>query len=79
MDCGWPCSGGVNITRFLSAIPEGQSVRLGVKLSCFEKVGVNLKKVDSPFVLVSSEEFALTIADVRVTKDIAEKSLIGCS
>ena len=78
MDCGWPCTGGLNITRILRAIPEGQPVRLGVKLSCFEKVGVNLSKVNSPFVLVSSKEFALTIADVRVTKDISEKSLIGC-
>ena len=78
MDCGWPCSGGLNITRILRAIPEGQPVRLGVKLSCFEKVGVNLRKVNSPFVLVSSKEFALTIADVRVTKDISEKSLVGC-
>ena len=78
MDCGWPCSGGLNLTRIFRAIPENQPVRLGVKLSCFEKVGVNLKKVNSPFVLVSSKEFALTIADIRVTKDISEKSLIGC-
>jgi hypothetical protein len=53
-------------------------IRLGVKLSCFEKVGVNLKKVNSPFVLVTSKEFALTIADIRVTKDISEKSIVGC-
>jgi beta-glucosidase len=78
MDCGWPCSGSLNITRTLRAIPEGQPVRLGVRLSCFEKVGVNLKKVNSPFVLVSSKEFVLTIADVRVTTDISEKSLIVC-
>jgi len=79
MDCGWPCSGELNLTRIFRAIPEGQPVRLGIKLSCFEKVGVNLRKVNSPFVLVSSKKFALTIADVRVTKDISEKSLIGCS
>ncbi len=78
MDCGWPCSGGLNLTRVLRAIPEDQMVRLGVKLSCFEKVGVNLKKVNSPFVLVSSKPFALTISDVRVTSKISEKSLIGC-
>jgi len=78
MDCGWPCSGGLNLTPILKAFPEGQAVRMGVKLSCFEDVGVNLSKVDSPLVLVSSEAFTMTISDVRITNDIAEKALVGC-
>jgi len=78
MDCGWPCRGELNITRILRSIPEDQPVRIGVPLTCFEKVGVNLSRVNSPFVLVSSKPFALTIADVRLTAEISEKSLIGC-
>ena len=78
MDCGWPCRGELNITRILRALPEGQPFRIGVPLTCFEKVGVNLTRVNSPFVLVSSKPFALTISDVRLTAKISEKSLIGC-
>jgi beta-glucosidase len=78
MDCGWPCRGELNITRILRSIPEGQPVRIGVPLACFEKVGVNLTRVNSPFVLVSSKPFALTIADVRLTAKISQNSLIGC-
>ena len=78
MDCGWPCRGELNITRILRSIPVGQPIRVGVPLACFEKVGVNLTRVNSPFVLVSSKPFALTIADVRLIAEISEKSLIGC-
>lgn len=78
MDCGWPCRGELNITRILRAIPEGQPVRIGVPLSCFEKVGVDLTRVNSPFVLVSSKAFAVTLADIRLTSKISENSLIGC-
>ncbi len=78
MDCGWPCRGEMNLTRIFRAIPEGRPVRLGIPLSCFEKVGVDLTRVTSPFVLVSGKPFALTISDVRITSEISEKSLIGC-
>ena len=56
----------------------GQPIRVGVPLACFEKVGVNMTRVNSPFVLVSSKPFALTIADVRLTAAISKNSLIGC-
>jgi beta-glucosidase len=78
MDCGWPCTGGLDFTSFLRKIPEGQAVRMGVNLSCFENVGVNLSRVNSPFVLVSSDVFAITLSDALVTSDISQKSTISC-
>ena len=78
MDCGWPCSGGLDFTPLFAAMPEGKSVRAGVKLSCFEDVGVNLSKVNSPMVLISSSAFAITLSDVRITADIEPKSLVSC-
>jgi len=78
MDCGWPCSGGLDFTPLLKKIPQGQAVRMGVRLSCFENGGVNLSKVNSPFVLVSSDAFAMTLSDVLITSDISVKSTISC-
>jgi len=78
MDCGWPCSGGFDFTSRLRKIPEGQAVRMGVRLSCFENVGVNLSRVNSPFVLSSSDVFAITLSDALITSDISDKSTINC-
>jgi beta-glucosidase len=78
MDCGWPCSGGMDMTKLFRALPEGQGVRVGVALSCFENVGVDLSRVDTPFVLSTSKAFAVTVLDIRVTTDISPQALVGC-
>lgn len=78
MDCGWPCSGSIDMTDFFSSVPEGQWSNVGISLSCFAKIGVELKKVTSPLVLVSQEAFTLTINDARVVPNAPENSLINC-
>lgn len=78
MDCGWPCSGSLDMSAFFRSLPEGQWARVGISLSCFHKVGVNLTKVATPFVLVSSEAFAVTLRDVRVVANAPKTSLISC-
>ena len=79
MDCGWPCSGSIDMTEFFRSVPEGQWSNVGISLSCFAKVGVDLKKVTSPLVLVSKEAFTITINDARVVPNASEKSLINCN
>lgn len=78
MDCGWPCSGSIEMTDFFSSVPEGQWSTVGISLECFSKVGVDLKKVTSPLVLVSKDPFGITLNDVRVVPNAPEKSLIKC-
>ncbi|MDG1818708.1 MAG: putative glycoside hydrolase [Porticoccaceae bacterium] len=82
MDCVWPCRGELNITRNLRSMPKNTPLMLIVPLGCFEKVGVNLTKVNSPFVLASSKKFALTISDVRIASRInpgnAQPQILGC-
>lgn len=79
MDCGWPCSGSIDMTEFFRSVPEGQWSNVGISLSCFAKVGVDLKNVTSPLVLVSKEAFTITINDARVVPNASEKSLINCN
>ena len=78
MDCGWPCSGSIQMTDFFNSVPEGQWSTVGISLDCFSKVGVDLKKVTSPLVLVSKDPFGITFNDVRVVPNAPEKSLIKC-
>ena len=78
MDCGWPCSGSIEMTDFFNSVPEGQWSTVGISLECFSKVGVDLKKVTSPLVLVSKDPFGITFNDVRVVPNAPEKSLIKC-
>ena len=79
MDCGYPCSGGLDLTKLFSVLQEGQWVTAAVKLSCFEKSGVNLSRVNSPLLISSAEPFAMTILDVRLTTDVPENTIISCN
>jgi len=79
MDCGWPCSGSLDLTRFVSAVPIGQQVRMGIALDCFDAIGVDLSRVDTPLALSSSAEFSMTISDLRITSEIAEVMVMSCS
>jgi beta-glucosidase len=79
MDCGWPCSGAIDMTEFFKSVPEGQLSRVGISLQCFDKLGVDLSKVTSPLVLVSEEPFVVTIRDVRIVPDASQESMISCS
>ena len=79
MDCGWPCSGAIDMTEFFKSVPEGQLSRIGISLQCFDKLGVDLSKVTSPMVLVSEDPFVLTIRDVRIVPDASQESMISCS
>ena len=79
MDCGYPCSGSLDMTAFFRSLPKGQWTRRGISLSCFRKLGVNLAKVTTPLVLISTEPFAVTFRDARVIANASDDSLISCS
>lgn len=78
MDCGFPCSGGVDFTKILEGMPEDTWITSAVKLSCFAKKGVDLSRVNTPFLLVSQDPFAMTINDVRISDDVEESAVVEC-
>ncbi len=78
MDCGYPCTGSLDMTKVFRSVPADQWVRLGISLSCFKNAGAELNKVDSPLVLVTKGNFGLTFADVRLDPSPAQESLISC-
>ena len=76
MDCGWPCRGEIDVTEFYKSIPLRQRSKVGISLSCFKKMGVDMEKITSPLVLVSKDEFEITFSDVRVIANASEDNTI---
>jgi beta-glucosidase len=66
MDCGYPCSGEVDITAALQA-ESGQWRSLVVPLSCFSEHGVALTAVNTPALLSTSGALDITLRRVAVT------------
>ena len=79
MDCGYPCSGSLDLTKMLSAQTEGKWVTAAIKLSCFAAKGVDLSRVNTPFVLVSQEPFAMTVSDVRISAEVPANTVVSCN
>ena len=78
MDCGYPCAGEIDMTAFFKGLPEDKWIHAAIPLSCFAKSGVDLSRITSPMVLLSSEPFVITFKDLRITPHPAEDMLIGC-
>jgi len=79
MDCGYPCSGGMDLTRLFSALPEGKWITASIKLSCFAKNGLDLSRVNAPLLISTDKPFGLTIIDLRLTTDVAKNTIVGCT
>ncbi|MDA8664107.1 putative glycoside hydrolase [Porticoccaceae bacterium] len=79
MDCGWPCTGQIEMKEFFKSVPLGQWSRVGISLNCFSTIGVDLKTVTSPFVLTAKDPFQITFSDVRVVSDAPSEAIIGCN
>jgi beta-glucosidase len=49
MDCGWPCSGAVDLTPVLKTMDSGEWQTISVPVACFARRGVDLSQVNTPF------------------------------
>ena len=66
MGCGDGCNGSLDITRYLKAAPVGKPQTLNIKLSCFAGKGVDMTRVDQPFIVTTSGSLELTLREVRL-------------
>ena len=66
LDCGYPCSGTVDVGKNLAKKPNGEWFTFPVPLNCFSKSGADLSKIKSPFLLSTPNEVTLNIANVRL-------------
>ena len=78
VDCGYPCSGKVEISDRLKSAPlnDGTWHEMEVPLACFS--GTDFSKVSSIFLLQSDGEMTASVANIRLVPGDEDDSL-GCS
>lgn len=69
MDCGYPCSGAVDITQSLNSAAVANWQSLAVPLSCFAAQGVDLSRVNTPLLFSTSGMLELTLRRVAITAE----------
>ncbi len=66
MDCGYPCTGGLVVTRAIQELPRGEWGTLQVPLRCFERGGANMSRIDTPFLITTDGPFAIRFSRIAV-------------
>jgi beta-glucosidase len=78
MGCGYPCAAEADIRKLLQALPVGQWVRASFDLKCFAEEGLDVARVDTPFVLLSPGRLALSIAAVGIVPGLGQDATVRC-
>lgn len=66
MDCEYPCTGEVDLTRVLEDAPLLRWQMFAIPLGCFVERGADLSKLSSPAVLVTDGALKLRISEVAL-------------
>lgn len=79
MGCGYPCASTANITKLLKALTPQQWVRLSIDLECFASGGLDIRNVDTPFLITTRGEMSLSIADISLVSGLGPAATISCT
>ena len=79
MGCGYPCAGNADLTRLFQSVPTDQWLKVSIDLACFSSRGLNVSQVDTPFLLLTSGKFSLSLADIRLVPHAQDSATIKCS
>lgn len=78
MDCTWPCSGAIDVTEPLNRLEVNEWHRLAVSLDCFKAAGTNLGRVDVPFLVSTSGQFSMDLAEVTISEVAGDALVMRC-
>jgi len=78
MGCGYPCGSNADITKLLKALPTDQWVRVSFDLKCFADGGLDVKNVDTPWLITTRGEMALSISEISVVPAAGREATIRC-
>ncbi|MEO5686455.1 MAG: glycoside hydrolase family 3 N-terminal domain-containing protein [Burkholderiaceae bacterium] len=65
IDCGFPCSGSIEVTPAVLALALHTKATLRIPLQCFVDHGTDLSSVDTPFAIDTSKAFVASFANIR--------------
>ena len=68
MGCAYPCRGEMHVGSILKDLKKDEWTSLPIPLNCFTKEGLDIKKVDSPFVISTEGKLGISINNVRLQK-----------
>ena len=78
MDCGWPCSGAVDLTPVLKTMAAAEWRTISVPVACFASRGVDLSQVNTPFLMATRGVLSVDIAEIAIREAPPENSLFDC-
>lgn len=79
MDCGYPCSGEMDITSVLETAAQAEWQKLSFPMKCFAQLGVDSTKINTPFLLATTGELALEISEVVLAETPESGEVLSCS
>ena len=79
MDCHYPCSGAVNFTRVLLQAPTGEWTKKAVPIDCFVKEGLEVRAVNTPFLLATEGDMTIDISAIELEAEPAISSMVSCA
>lgn len=71
MECGLPCAGEVDVTRLFAGLDKKTRRTIKIALACFAVNGVDLSRVDLPFIVSTRGRFSAAFANIRVVAGAA--------
>jgi len=66
MRCGAGCVGGFPIHAALAQAGTAKWTRLAIPLRCFEKAGVDMKRIDAPLMIATAGRLDITLSSARI-------------
>ena len=78
MDCGYPCSGQMDITSILLEAALSDWQKLAFPMECFAQLGVDSSKVNTPFLLATTGELAFEISEVVLAETPDSADVMSC-
>ena len=79
MDCVYPCSAAVSITKALEAFPLGDARELAIPIQCFVENGLRVDRVDTPALLVTTGALDVTLSSVNIGAASAISTKMACN
>lgn len=68
MDCGYPCGGKVHTGKNIKQLKRNEWDMLPIPLNCLTKEGLDLKKVNGPFLISTDGKLEIELGTVRLLK-----------
>ncbi|RRO18307.1 Hsp70 family protein [Saccharopolyspora rhizosphaerae] len=70
MHCEYPCRSEVPASHLFAAMPVEQPATVKIPLSCFVGSGLDIRRVNTPFLVWSQSRMDITFANVRVEAEV---------